>query len=132
MVRASTILQNLHYQYDPVGNIVSIRNDTVATRFYRNQIMVPESTYRYDALYQLISATGRETANAYQQTTTLPLLNGDNSQYDNYQRSYHYDRGGNLTHIQHYGCRPYSTKIQVAKQTNRALQVFDGLTPDNV
>lgn len=132
MVRASTILQNLHYQYDPVGNIVSIRNDAVATRFYRNQIVVPESTYRYDALYQLISATGREAANAYQQTTTLPLLNGDNSQYDNYQRSYHYDRGGNLTRIQHHGRLSYTTEIQVAKQTNRALQVFDGLTPDNV
>ncbi|MBS0054153.1 RHS repeat protein, partial [Yersinia sp. Marseille-Q3913] len=53
-----TLLQDLRYDYDPVGNILAIHNDAEATRFYRNQKIVPETTYRYDALYQLIEATG--------------------------------------------------------------------------
>ncbi|MDN0108986.1 hypothetical protein QVN76_19210, partial [Yersinia rochesterensis] len=46
-----TLLQDLRYDYDPVGNILAIHNDAEATRFYRNQKIVPETTYRYDALY---------------------------------------------------------------------------------
>ncbi|MGN1599162.1 toxin, partial [Yersinia enterocolitica] len=56
-----TLLQDLRYDYDPVGNILAIHNDAEATRFFRNQKIVPETTYRYDALYQLTEATGRES-----------------------------------------------------------------------
>ncbi|MEX5354457.1 hypothetical protein WCE02_24425, partial [Pseudomonas juntendi] len=54
------VLQDLRYAYDPVGNVLKIRNDAEATRFWRNQKVVPENTYSYDSLYQLAIATGRE------------------------------------------------------------------------
>jgi insecticidal toxin complex protein TccC len=46
--------------------VLKVRNDAEATRFWRNQKVVPENTYAYDSLYQLTSATGREMANAGQ------------------------------------------------------------------
>ena len=63
------VLQELRYEYDPVGNVLKITSDAEETRFWRNQKVVPENTYAYDSLYQLVSATGREMANAGQQLT---------------------------------------------------------------
>ena len=61
------VLQDMRYEYDPVGNVLSVRNDAEKTRFWRNQKVVPENTYVYDSLYQLVSATGLEMADAGQQ-----------------------------------------------------------------
>ena len=54
------ILQDLHYVYDPVGNITSIRDDAQQTLFFNNSLIEPHASYTYDAVYQLIEATGRE------------------------------------------------------------------------
>ncbi|TDB55590.1 RHS repeat protein [Photorhabdus luminescens] len=127
------VLQDLRYQYDPVGNVISIRNDAEATRFWRNQKVVPENTYTYDSLYQLISATGREMANIGQQNNQLPspALPSDNNSYTNYTRAYSYDRGGNLIKIQHSSPATqnnYTTNITVSNRSNRA--VLSTLTED--
>nr|WP_240042849.1 RHS repeat-associated core domain-containing protein [Photorhabdus luminescens] len=127
------VLQDLRYQYDPVGNVISIRNDAEATRFWHNQKVVPENTYNYDSLYQLISATGREMANIGQQSNQLPSLTlpSDNNTYTNYTRTYTYDRGGNLTKIQHSSPATqnnYTTNITVSNRSNRA--VLSTLTED--
>ena len=53
-------LQNLHYTYDPAGNITHIQDDAQQTIFFRNQRVEPSNDYTYDALYRLIQATGRE------------------------------------------------------------------------
>ncbi|MEY0267344.1 RHS repeat domain-containing protein, partial [Morganella morganii] len=60
------IFQDLRYEYDPVGNVLCVTNDAEETRFWHNQKVVPENRYTYDTLYQLVSATGREMANAGQ------------------------------------------------------------------
>ncbi|MBD2798455.1 RHS repeat protein, partial [Xenorhabdus sp. 18] len=97
------VLQDLRYKYDPVGNVLSVRNDAEETRFWRNQKVVPENTYVYDSLYQLVSATGREMANIRQQDSNLPAVTAltDNTAYTNYTRTYTYDAAGNLTQIRH-------------------------------
>ncbi|WP_118985519.1 RHS repeat domain-containing protein [Photorhabdus sp. CRCIA-P01] len=127
------VLQDLRYEYDPVGNVISIRNDAEATRFWHNQKVVPENTYTYDSLYQLISATGREMANIGQQSNHFPspALPSDNNTYTNYTRTYTYDRGGNLTKIQHSSPATqnnYTTDITVSNRSNRA--VLSTLTED--
>ncbi|MCW7550306.1 RHS repeat protein [Photorhabdus sp. APURE] len=127
------VLQDLRYQYDPAGNVISIRNDAEATRFWHNQKVAPENTYTYDSLYQLISATGREMANIGQQNNQFPspALPSDNSTYTNYTRTYTYDRGGNLTKIQHSSPATqnnYTTAITVSNRSNRA--VLSTLTED--
>lgn len=122
------VLQDLRYDYDPVGNVLSVRNDSEATRFWRNQKVVPENTYAYDTLYQLVNATGREMANAGQQGCSLPPLTvpltTDSSAYTNYTRTYTYDEAGNLTQIRHSAPTTnnnYTTDITVSDRSNRGV-----------
>ncbi|EOZ9390968.1 RHS repeat-associated core domain-containing protein [Enterobacter cancerogenus] len=122
------MLQDLRYEYDPVGNVLKISNDAEETRFWRNQKVVPENTYAYDSLYQLVSATGREMANTGQQgssspTATFPLPT-DSSAFTNYTRNYTYDEAGNLTQIRHSAPATnngYTTKITVSDKSNRGV-----------
>lgn len=65
------VLQDLRYEYDPVGNVKCVRNDAEETRFWRNQQVEPENQYGYDSLYQLISASGREKVNIGQQNRSF-------------------------------------------------------------
>jgi len=57
-------VQNLHYTYDPVGNISHIQDDAQQTIWFANQQVEPSNEYLYDALERLIEATGRENAAA--------------------------------------------------------------------
>ncbi|SCX37941.1 RHS repeat-associated core domain-containing protein [Kosakonia sacchari] len=122
---AAKVLQDLRYEYDPVGNVLVITNDAEETRFWRNQEVVPENRYTYDSLYQLISATGREMANAVQQGSNLPPYSSfDDATYTNYSRTYAYDNAGNLTKIQHSAPASgnnYTTSITVSSRSNRAV-----------
>ncbi|RJF57567.1 RHS repeat protein [Serratia inhibens] len=122
------MLQDLRYDYDPVGNVLSIRNDAEETRFWRNQKVVPENRFVYDSLYRLASASGREMANAGQQSTGLPHiavpLPTDSGACTNYTRTYKYDESGNLTRISHSAPATgnnYSINITVSKHSNRGV-----------
>lgn len=121
-------LQDLHYRYDPVGNVVELANDAEPTRFWRNQKITAQSEYRYDSLYQLVFASGREMANAGQQGNHLPgvlvPLPVDDSAYTLYSRSYTYDSAGNLTHVRHSAPATnnnYVTAITVSQRSNRGV-----------
>lgn len=122
------VLQDLHYDYDPVGNVLSISNSADETRFWRNQEVVPKNTYIYDSLYQMVSATGREMANIGQQGSRLPSVTAplptDSGAYTNYTRTYTYDTGGNLTQIGHFAPATqnnYTTDITVSDRSNRSV-----------
>ncbi|MEI9539860.1 RHS repeat domain-containing protein [Enterobacter cancerogenus] len=122
------VLQDLRYAYDPVGNVLKISNDAEETRFWRNQKVVPENTYAYDSLYQLVSATGREMANTGQQGSNAPSatvpLPTDSSAFTNYTRTYSYDSAGNLTQIRHSAPatnNSYTTNITVSDKSNRGV-----------
>ncbi|MGJ0639246.1 RHS repeat-associated core domain-containing protein [Xenorhabdus bovienii] len=123
--QGAKVLQDLRYEYDPVGNVLHITNDAESTRFWRNQKVVPENTYSYDSLYQLVAATGREMANIGQQSSLLPTPSLiDSSTYSNYSRTYNYDRGDNLTQIRHSAPasdNSYTTKMTVSDRSNRAV-----------
>ncbi len=56
----NTKLQDLFYTYDPVGNITHIRDDAQQIIYFNNTVVNPSNDYTYDAIYRLISATGRE------------------------------------------------------------------------
>nr|WP_261278478.1 RHS repeat domain-containing protein [Serratia quinivorans] len=122
------VLQDLRYEYDPVGNVLKVSNDAEETHFWRNQKVVPENTYVYDSLYQLVSATGREMANAGQQGSGLPSvtvpLATDSAAYTNYTRTYRYDRAGNLMQVRHNAPATnnnYTTDITVSDRSNRGV-----------
>jgi len=123
--RASGVLQDLRYDYDPVGNILSIYNDAEATRFYRNQKIDPENTYAYDALYQLISATGYESSanqpQAAQNSNWQTPIPTDRTQYVNYTRSYRYDNASNLLQLSHTGAASYTHNISLSDRANHGV-----------
>jgi insecticidal toxin complex protein TccC len=117
-------LQNICYTYDPVGNIIGSEDTAQPVGYYRNQQVGAQHTYQYDALYQLVFASGRENANAGAQTAAnyplIPLLQ-DTTQLTNYTRRYTYDRGGNLTQIQHQGASRYTRTLVVSNRSNHAV-----------
>ncbi len=56
----ASLVQDLRYTYDPVGNITRIDDAALRTVFHNGRRVAPAGEYVYDALYRLLSATGRE------------------------------------------------------------------------
>ncbi|UZE10744.1 RHS repeat-associated core domain-containing protein [Pseudomonas sp. B21-053] len=127
------VLQDLSYEYDPVGNISRLQDHTQAVRFFANQRVVPENTYTYDSLYQLISATGQEAVGASIRPGLPDLISPiDPSLLLNYTEEYEYDAGGNFTELRHRReGNNYTRTMRVAQGSNRALPgETDGPAPE--
>jgi insecticidal toxin complex protein TccC len=124
------LLQDLNYEYDPVGNVTRLEDSAQATRFSTNQRIEPVSTYRYDTLYQLTEATGRETASV-NHGPALPGFQSpaDFSKLTNYTQTYDYDAGGNLLKLSHEGAQNHSLSMVSARQSNRSLPVLNDVPP---
>ncbi|HMD00254.1 MAG TPA: hypothetical protein VKH37_08875, partial [Ferruginibacter sp.] len=60
----NSLLQDLHYTFDGVGNITHKKDNAIPTTFFNNMMVGPACNYLYDALYRLRSATGRENDSA--------------------------------------------------------------------
>ena len=130
----NTTLQALSYGYDFTGNVTSLSDGSVASRYYRNQATGGTRQFTYDALYQLLSATGRENANhTGMQYSGLPVMS-DDSQYVNYTRSYTYDDSGNLQTLKHTGAASFTRSMTTESTSDRSVQQNDGgpQTPDEV
>ncbi|MDA8139695.1 MAG: SpvB/TcaC N-terminal domain-containing protein, partial [Desulfobacteraceae bacterium] len=102
------VLQDLYYTYDAAGNIVEISDQAYETAFFRNQRVEPRSQYVYDALYRLISATGRENMMAgndapgqYESDPMAAALPVDPQALRNYTQYYTYDCAGNISAMRH-------------------------------
>ena len=110
-------VQNLHYTYDPAGNITYIRDDAQQTIYFRNRRVEPSADYTYDAIYRLIEATGREHlgqiggAPIPHSHNDAPRVGIDWSANDgnamgNFSERYVYDAVGNFLEMQHRGSDP--------------------------
>ncbi|MCG9684446.1 hypothetical protein L1D31_18075 [Vibrio sp. Isolate23] len=135
-----SVLQDLRYRHDPVGNVLSIKDTSTATRFYKNQRVSASNQYQYDSLYQLTQATGRENDHILPQSgclpeTLIPAL-ADTQQLRNYTRTYRYDRGGNLLRITHHPAsgHGYTREMVISNRSNRAIAQVAGapLHPEDV
>ncbi|MES2937601.1 MAG: SpvB/TcaC N-terminal domain-containing protein [Pseudomonadota bacterium] len=102
-------LQDLHYQHDPVGNIVQLRDDAQQTHYFNNAVVRPESLYEYDAVYQLVRATGRELAGlgndslrTHTDLDAVALPHANNAAaVRSYTEDYEYDLLGNIVQLKH-------------------------------
>lgn len=109
-------VQDLAFQYDPVGNVTRLRDaaDIHNVVYFRNQRVEPSADYTYDPIYRLKTATGREhlgqTGNALnpsQQLThdesfrTGMAAPGDGNAMGNYTENYRYDPVGNILQMIH-------------------------------
>lgn len=121
------LLQDLHYHYDPAGNLLQTEERALPTRFWRNQRIEPGNTYTYDSLYRLVTATGREMGQQRQASfpaTTATVPFDDASAYSLYTRTYSYDSADNLTRIRHSAPangNNYTTDLVVSSRSNRAV-----------
>ncbi len=133
----SVMLQDLHYSYDPVGNITRIRDDAQQTNYFNNDVVPPHAAYVYDAIYRLIEANGREHIG--QNTPVGPHdtarinhnLPGDANAMRRYKQGYEYDEAGNISKMihhagngvfQHRWTRSYNT----SQSNNRLLNTTVG------
>ncbi|WP_297844362.1 RHS repeat domain-containing protein, partial [Pseudomonas sp.] len=117
-------LQDMHYAYDPVGNILTIEDAAQPVRYFNNQQVEPISRYRYDSLYQLIEASGREVITGSSHGSALPdrqSLPPDPNQMANYTQTYDYDAAGNLLEMRHVGAQSFTRTMLVALDSNRSL-----------
>jgi RHS repeat-associated protein len=104
-------LQDLAYTYDPVGNITEIGDAAQQTIFFGGAVVEATSRYRYDALYRLIGATGREhkslTIGTVVGTDGAPIQNlpdpNDPQAIRRYTEAYEYDQVGNILELFHDG-----------------------------
>ena len=129
-----SVLQDIVYTYDPVGNMTRLKDNTYDTVFYNNQIVEPLSDYTYDAQYRLIQANGRQhpgiNARTHQnngeegdfkQSKFIPL--SDSSALENYQENYTYDDAGNLTKTTHTASNSWTRTQEIMPDSNRLKTV---------
>ncbi|GHO71422.1 hypothetical protein KSC_103140 [Ktedonobacter sp. SOSP1-52] len=131
----NALLQDLNYTYDPVGNITQIVDNANDRVYHSNTCVLPGALYRYDALYRLLAASGREHKGDGQQydwddssrcASTLP---NDCQSLQNYVETYRYDEVGNIMQMLHQEGRNleqpgqvlWNRRYQYALDSNRLL-----------
>jgi RHS repeat-associated protein len=144
-------VQDLRYTYDPVGNITWLEDTALKTVFFRNQRVEPVCGYRYDALYRLIRATGREHIGQTARVTEPPGGNrrdvdfaglayftahpNDLTTLRTFDERYRYDAVGNLQALRHLAAdggwtRDYeydeASLLEPGKRSNRLTRTIVG------
>ena len=107
--RPTSVFQDLFYTYDPAGNITHIRDDAQQTIYFSGQVVPPACDYRYDAIYRLTEAIGREHIGQLSQPETTwddePRVNlpqpGNGQAMRKYTEQYLYDAVGNFEKLIH-------------------------------
>ncbi|MGH8542928.1 MAG: RHS repeat domain-containing protein, partial [Gammaproteobacteria bacterium] len=127
----STLLQDLQYSYDPVGNITELRDGAQQTVYFANAVVEPHCKYEYDALYRLIRAEGREHAvqnnvqrdgRAFEPVINIPFPNSPEA-LQRYTETYRYDSAGNIQRLRHVGgsVDRWTRRYRYAEDSNRLL-----------
>jgi RHS repeat-associated protein len=131
----SNVLQNIYYTYDPVGNITEIHDDAYEPVFFNNQQVEPRNRYKYDALYRLVEATGRENFSAPPNApragklpdVPIKIFPITDQALRNYTQTYVYDSVGNIVRMSHGADRGSWTRhYEYADDSNRLLKTWQG------
>jgi RHS repeat-associated protein len=124
----STVLQKLTYTFDPVGNISYILDEAQQTVFFNNSVATPSCDYRYDAIYRLITATGREhigqnqPPSAYDASRTNLPQPGEGAALRTYTENYRFDAVGNILQMIHAAGPGSWTRSYAYEPGNNRLQ----------
>jgi RHS repeat-associated protein len=98
---SGAVLQDLTYYRDPVGNVGQLRNAAAAGL----PAPATPASFRYDPLYRLVAAIGREAAAGQE---PVP-----------YRAEYAHDAGGNLVSVHHEGATSWQRTFAIAADSNR-------------
>jgi RHS repeat-associated core domain len=139
--------QDIQYTYDPMGNLVHLVDEAQQPTAGNPHVVEglnvsAHSEFEYDALYQLISATGRVHQGLLQHdyadrrgqagvpadwgkgTRHITLNNG--AAVERYTRMYAYDEAGNIKSIKHIGVsQNWTRQIWTSGSSNRSLPLLD-------
>lgn len=125
------ILQELHYTYDPVGNITTVEDKAIPVNFFNNQTIKGLATYAYDAVYRLKEAKGREHAGQainfgqcdnWKDLSFLKTYSAnDNLSWRNYTQTYQYDPVGNILQNKHHATNGNWTRDYAYEALNNRL-----------
>jgi len=131
LVPIGAVLQDIAYDYDPVGNIVSIHDRTPGSGL-PIQSDVLDRFLTYDPLYRLLSATGRECDTPLPRPWDVDPRCADPTRTRGYREEYVYDRANNLREIRHQpasGSAP-TRYLEIVGNSNRlaALRIGDATT----
>ncbi|KAJ4199863.1 hypothetical protein NW767_007843 [Fusarium falciforme] len=104
-----TVLEDLTHAYDCVGRCIHTYDASEQTKYFQNTRIEPKREYTYDAIGQLISASGRALLpstgilSPYNATTGMSPTKGvaDSQQVYQYLESYEYDLAGNIEKMTH-------------------------------
>jgi RHS repeat-associated protein len=120
--RAGQALQDLGYEYDPVGNIGGIHDRTPGSGIVNSVAGLDalDRTFTYDAIYRLRSATGRECDKAPQVPWEDVPRPTDLTKTRRYSEHYRYDLAGNVTELTHLASGASFTRdFEVGAGNNR-------------
>jgi RHS repeat-associated protein len=148
LFRTSTDVQDLHYTYDPAGNITRIEDAALKTVFHAAQQVDPIGRFTYDALYRLTEAHGREHIGQTALDFAPPDANyrdypfvglrdpNDLQALRNYTERYEYDAAGNFQTIRHIAnggswTRSYNYNADSPLETGRKSNRLTGTTIGN-
>jgi RHS repeat-associated protein len=114
-------VQALTHTWDPVGNLTHVRDDadTQNVVFFDNRRVEPACDYRYDPIYRLILASGREQLGLTADQPNPPRQAdhddsfrmglphpSDGNAVGRYREEYAYDEVGNILTLVHRGTDP--------------------------
>ncbi|HTE58255.1 MAG TPA: SpvB/TcaC N-terminal domain-containing protein [Verrucomicrobiae bacterium] len=128
---ANKVLQDLHFTFDATGNVTHIQDDAIPLQFFNNQMITGLTTYKYDAIYQLTEATGRENNaglafgpedNWNDQSYSHQQAAGDPALTRNYVQQYLYDSVGNIMSLIHKASGNDWTRDYTYQATTNRLQ----------
>lgn len=108
-VRPGGVVQDLIFTTDPVGNVAAVRDDAQPDVFFQNAVVSPSTRYRFDPLYRLTRAEGREHRGQHGFSQTehddgprcARPHPGDGQALRRYVEEYAYDGAGNILEMVH-------------------------------
>jgi RHS repeat-associated protein len=133
-LKDARVLQNLFHTYDAAGNITAVRDDAFEPAFFQNQQVDAVSRYRYDALYQLVEASGRESAQAtggpseIEAAPQMVQFPATAKTLRNYTEWFEYDAAGNRTSTRHVagGVGDWTRRQEYAMDSNHLQRSWFG------
>jgi RHS repeat-associated protein len=126
--------QDMRYYFDPNGNVLTNQDAYPALVFGQTSASPAQADYGYNAIGQLLTASGMEsptsspidgTPQSNVAANALTLNTDGSGQLTPYQQFYYYDDGGNITAMNHFSSGTLnssrSVAMKVSSGSNRAI-----------
>lgn len=123
--RSEFDLQNLSYDYDILGNIIKITDESQNAGILNSQHGAHKlvKKFQYNPYYQLVSATGREHGSFSAKPWEDQIRGEDLNQVKAYEQNYSYDLVGNLKELKHKS-RLGFTREMIKNDSNNQLSAL--------